>query len=88
MFAGERETRLEAILTDTTTLCGQIEANAEELKVLLESGDEDRDGDVNKRVFVLEQVLNVCVHACTSCGGGGCFCLLPARRVGTSVAAR
>lgn len=57
MSAGERETRLEAILTDTTTLCGQIEANAQELKVLLDSGEDD--GDVNKRVFVLEQVLYI-----------------------------
>lgn len=57
MSAGEKETRLEAILTDTTTLCGQIEANAQELKVLLESGEDD--GDVNARVFVLEQVRSV-----------------------------
>lgn len=54
MSAGEKDTRLEAILTDTTTLCGQIEANEQELTVLLESGEDD--GDVNKRVFVLEQV--------------------------------
>lgn len=54
MSAGEKETRLEAILIDTTTLCGQIEANARELKVLLESGEDD--GGVNARVFVLEQV--------------------------------
>lgn len=56
MSAGEKETRLEAILTDTTTLCGQIEANAAELKALLETAEDDADGEVNKRVFVLEQV--------------------------------
>eukprot|EP00903_Cladosiphon_okamuranus_P019411 g17847.t1 len=61
MSAGEKETRLEAILTDTTTLCRQIEANSRELKVLLESGEDDRD--VNKRVFVLEQLLKLAAHA-------------------------
>lgn len=54
MSAGEKETRLEAILTDTTTLCGQIEANSEQLKALLETGEDD--AAVNARVYVLEQV--------------------------------
>jgi len=54
MSAGEKETRLEAILTDTTTLCEQIEANSEQLKALLETGEDD--AAVNARVYVLDQV--------------------------------
>lgn len=66
MSAGEKETRLEAILTDTTTLCGQIEAAAQEVKELVANDDVLADG----KLFVLEQVSRrppPLVQACDRC---------------------
>lgn len=60
MSAGEKETRLETILTDTTTLCGQIEVVAREVKELVSKDGGDNDARVEYQVFVLEQVGRSC----------------------------
>lgn len=60
----EKETRLEAILPDTTFLCGQIEMKAEELKQLQRdseaAGEGAEDDPLDLRlageIFVLQQV--------------------------------
>ena len=62
--AVEKETRLEAILPDTTSLCDQIELKSKELKQLLErieASEEEResielDHIAENEIFVLEQV--------------------------------
>lgn len=67
MSASERETRLEAIMPDTTSLCEQIDTKSTELtKMLLdrlhsgEDDDDDKGFDVDGRIesetFVLQQV--------------------------------
>ena len=60
----EKETRLEAILPDTMSLCDQIELKSKELKQLLEkieaAGDGAEGGELDaiaeSEVFVLQQV--------------------------------
>lgn len=69
--AAEKETRLEAILPDTMSLCDQIELKSEELKELVEKIEaaavaeeeeegEGESGDLDRiaetEIFVLEQV--------------------------------
>ena len=62
--AVEKETRLEAILPDTMSLCDQIELKSKELKQLLEkieaAGDGAEGGELDaiaeSEVFVLQQV--------------------------------
>lgn len=68
MSAVEKETRLETILPDTTSLCGQIESKSKELKELLDKLDDVEDGDeavmnpnelslrIEGDVYVLQQV--------------------------------
>lgn len=87
MSAVEKETRLEAILPDTTSLCDQIETKSRELKELLEGfqGEQaalDGDGEevdidlrMERDVFVLQQVCDVyCIFFALDLnpwGGGG-----------------
>lgn len=77
----ERETRLEAIMPDTTSLCEQIAFKLDEVKDLLDRVEEEQQQhqgkeegmaeDIEMRiesdVFVLQQVFSV------SCRGGRGF---------------
>ncbi|CAB1120827.1 unnamed protein product [Ectocarpus sp. CCAP 1310/34] len=66
MSAGEKETRLETILTDTMTLCGQIEVVAQEVKELVSKDVGDNDARVEYQVFVLEQDVDMLHHTVES----------------------
>lgn len=62
MTPAEKETRLEAILPDTTSLCVQIERQAETLTALLNEADAEQpvegselDARIEGEVFVLQQ---------------------------------
>lgn len=55
MSADEKETRLEAISPDTTSLCAQIERLSEELCVKIAEQEEGFEVDIDGDVFVLKQ---------------------------------
>lgn len=62
MSPAEKEARLEAILPDTTSLCVQIERQAQTLTALLDEADSeqaveesDLDARIESEVFVLQQ---------------------------------
>lgn len=59
MPADERETRLETILPDTTSLCAQIEHLSEALSVALAETEEGFPVYTDGPVFVLQQVQNI-----------------------------
>lgn len=65
MSAVERETRLEAIMPNTTSLCEQIALKLGKVKELLDGVEEEQQGiadDIEMRiesdVFVLQQVFS------------------------------
>lgn len=82
----ERETRLEAIMPDTTSLCEQIAFKLDEVKQLLDRVEEEQQHHLGKEegitediemriesdVFVLQQVF---ACPCVKRGGSGFNCI-------------